>query len=625
MFNNTVKIAAISGCRIILTCLSFVLTITLFLPMFFADSVSWLHSENAKDIFKSFIEQQAKERGYHINIKGLDYNLAEGHVYVDSVGVSYASKMLLQMRSVTLNLSVGSLVFGEVNAVAVINDLIIENYTDPSLPYVFNNVRIDTRADFADIMSGKIEFKAVYKKRGIGISTNFFIEENLLKLSSMAVYAPDFKGQGSVNILLNNNLVRGKFSGTLNEVSFYEHFVGVGHDLQDAAFKLSFSSTLGKQNILVEARAKSYENKEYSMSMNKIILNATLLGNKLQIDSFSALNGAGGDVKVSGIYNLINSMVDLSLKVDDFYISHMDMAKGIVNADLNFKGKGDNFLLSGGVIVDNMNIELPNKFSQAIPELNIETVEISSDDKAQNAAHVIVLNIDVDAPKQIFVRGWGMDAEFGGKVKVHGNLSKPKFDGAINLKRGRYEEFGKKFKISKASLNFSGTIPPSPKFDILAETKTSKILAKVGIKGNALSPIIEFSSVPPLPEDEVLAHILFGEDIENISPFQSIKLAQTLQRFTGGGGGASGFDPVELLRTTTGLDDLRFDTDKDGNASIGAGKHLSDKVYVEVEAGSETGSGQANIQIEITPHITLESEIGQNAQGGAGIFWKWDY
>ena len=121
-----------------------------------------------------------------------------------------------------------------------------------------------------------------------------------------------------------------------------------------------------------------------------------------------------------------------------------------------------------------------------------------------------------------------------------------------------------------------------------------------------------------------MSHILFGQDMDKISPFQAVQLAQAMQRFSGVGGGSS-FDPMGMLRSATGLDDIRVETDEEGQATVGAGKYLTDKVYLEFEAGSEEDSGNANVQVELTPNITVESEVGQDARAGAGVFWKWDY
>jgi translocation and assembly module TamB len=111
--------------------------------------------------------------------------------------------------------------------------------------------------------------------------------------------------------------------------------------------------------------------------------------------------------------------------------------------------------------------------------------------------------------------------------------------------------------------------------------------------------------------------------MSRITPFQAIQLTQTLQRFSGKGGG--GFDPLGKLRSATGLDDIRVDTNEAGESSVGVGKYLTDKVYLEVEKGKGEASGAANIEVELTPSISLESKIGQDAQGGAGIFWSRDY
>src|SRR5690606_24736342 len=103
----------------------------------------------------------------------------------------------------------------------------------------------------------------------------------------------------------------------------------------------------------------------------------------------------------------------------------------------------------------------------------------------------------------------------------------------------------------------------------------------------------------------------FGKSMNRITPFQAFQLTQTVQRFSGRGGG--GFDPLGQLRAATGLDDIRVDTDESGESSVGVGKYLTDKVYLEVEKGRGEASGAANIKVEITPAISLESKIGQDA------------
>ncbi|MGH1377510.1 MAG: translocation/assembly module TamB domain-containing protein [Alphaproteobacteria bacterium] len=626
MVKQKIRIVVMSFCRVALSCFSFAITMVMFAPLFIGDVYYFLNSDNTREVLESYIENKASDSVYVVDIQGLDYDLASGSINIDIVDIYHSLQPSLRMSSISFNISVESLIFGDINLNSNIKKLVIENQNAHNSPFVFSNVSTSIQGGISDFISGTLKANAAFKDRNLGLSSKFLMDRGVLKLSDLSFYAPELNGRGAVDVHMAGGLLRGKISGELKSLSFYESFIGNDHSLSDAEINLTFTHDTGKQNIVTKARVKSYSNRDSSISLNDIGVDAVLSGRNITLNSFVAGNPDGGDIHAAGKYNLINSSADFSLKLNDFYVSHMDMAKGVINAYLNLKGSDLSYLISGDVVVDNMNIDIPDKFSQSTGDLNIETVVDSDNGGRQGNAQSINLDIDVNAPKQVFVRGWGIDAEFNGKVKVSGDVNNPEFDGDIKLMRGRYSEFGKEFKLSKASLMFSGTIPPTPDLDIVAETKTEEILAKIGIKGKALEPVIEFSSVPPLPKDEVLAHILFGEGVENISPFQAVKLAQTLQRFTGyGGGAASGFDPVDMIRNATGLDDLHFGTDKDGNATIGAGKHLSDKVYVEVEAGSETGAGKANIEIELTPNITLESEIGQNAQGGAGVFWKWDY
>ena len=359
--------------------------------------------------------------------------------------------------------------------------------------------------------------------------------------------------------------------------------------------------------------------------LNLLDLKATTLlqNDRVVLQSLTAKDDKNGSLAASGsmgINNFVPQNVDMSLDVKDFHLLDGDLADGTFNGDLKFSGSKDLYNLTGSVRPNYIDVTIPEKLVSNIPELNI--VEVEGEDKAKSILSKIKVAIDFIADNKIFVRGWGLDAEFGGRLKIDGNLDDPNFDGVLKAERGRYTEFGKRFELTTAELNFLGRIPANPVLNIVAETEVDDITAQVNFKGNVQDPKISFSSNPTLPEDEVLARILFGRDLASISPFQAIQLTQTLRRFSGKG---SGFDPLGEIRSATGLDDLRVDSDENGETTVGAGKYLTDKVYLEFEKGSGENSGAANLEVEVTPNITLESEVGQDAQAGAGLFWEWDY
>lgn len=313
-------------------------------------------------------------------------------------------------------------------------------------------------------------------------------------------------------------------------------------------------------------------------------------------------------------------MANIALSIHKFHLPKSREADGYFGGDLVFKNIGEGYVLDGNINVDKLNITIPEKFQSKIPELNIVEKKVNTDSEMPAD---IALNININAPQKIFVRGWGLDAEFGGNINVSGDVSHPVFDGSLSAKRGRYEEFGKRFTFDKANLRFQGAVPPSPYLDVNASVPAGDVVASILMNGSVTGPKISFSSVPSLPQDEILSRILFGRTTDKISPFQAVQLAQALRRFSGNGGG--GFNPMQMLRSATGLDDISVETDSNGETTVGVGKYLTDKAYMEFEKGKAENSGAANIQIELTPNINIQSKIGADAQAGGGVFWKKDY
>ncbi len=348
---------------------------------------------------------------------------------------------------------------------------------------------------------------------------------------------------------------------------------------------------------------------------------ASITGTGLTLNSLSATDGKEGTLSGSGSLAFDGGAADVSLRMRNFNIPNSNLANGIVGADLSLKGSADGMHLSGSADIEEMNVLIPEKFSSNIPQLNI--VEDEQDD-GTSILERLTLDITIDASNQIFVRGWGLDAEFGGAIAVSGTAPSPQLNGTLESRRGRYEEFGKRFTLARANLRFQGNVPPSPYLDIEATTPAGDVTGSILLTGPVQSPSIKFASTPALPEDEVLSRILFGKDSSRISPYQAIQLAQAVRRFSGQGGGA-GFDPLSMIRSATGLDDISVETDESGAATVEAGKYLTDNVYLEFSKGKDEGSGAATIQIEVTPSINIESRMGQDAQGGGGVFWKHDY
>ena len=106
-------------------------------------------------------------------------------------------------------------------------------------------------------------------------------------------------------------------------------------------------------------------------------------------------------------------------------------------------------------------------------------------------------------------------------------------------------------------------------------------------------------------------------------PYQAVQLASAANTLTGGGG----FDLLGQTRKILGIDQLEIKNLEGGKGetAISAGKYLSENVYMEVEKGLGPKGGKGSVVWEITPNISVETEVGENATIGGGVNWKWDY
>ena len=126
-----------------------------------------------------------------------------------------------------------------------------------------------------------------------------------------------------------------------------------------------------------------------------------------------------------------------------------------------------------------------------------------------------------------------------------------------------------------------------------------------------------------MPRDEVMARLLFDRSLSSITPVQALKLARAIDSLAGGG--RLGF--LDRAQSAVGLDRVEMvqSGEEGGSTALSVGKYVSEEAYVEVEKGLGADEGKVSVEVEVTPRITVETEVGADAAGGVEVKWKWDY
>ncbi|WP_197430414.1 translocation/assembly module TamB domain-containing protein, partial [Methylobacterium sp. CCH5-D2] len=231
------------------------------------------------------------------------------------------------------------------------------------------------------------------------------------------------------------------------------------------------------------------------------------------------------------------------------------------------------------------------------------------------------LDVRVEAPNRIFVRGRGIDAELGGSLRVTGSSRDPGATGAFEMRRGRLQIIGQRLDFTRGRLTFGGELT-RPDLDFLAETKATDITARIAVTGPANQPAFEISSDPTLPQDEVLSRLLFKKASGSLSPFQALQLAQAVSQLSGGAGGP---DVFEAARKGLGLDSLDVSTGTSGGPAVGASRYLSDRLSVGVKAGAKPADTGAVINYDVTRRVKVQGEAGSDGRTSLGVGAEWEW
>ncbi len=345
-------------------------------------------------------------------------------------------------------------------------------------------------------------------------------------------------------------------------------------------------------------------------------------GDTVQIERFSAKAGPGS-LSASGSIGVLapGLPVDLHLKADHAQPLASDLLTATLDADVSVHGQASGELQAAGrVFVRRADINIPNALPSSVAVLHVRRPGDRPPPPSTAPASVVHLALEVDAPSGIFVRGHGLDSELGGKLTVGGTSAAPQIGGGFQMRRGTISVAGTTLTFSKGEVGFDGTgvnnkIDPS--LDFVADSISSSVTATLTVGGYADAPKITLSSVPDLPQDEVLAHLLFGTSVKDLSAIQIAEIGAALAELSGVGGG--GGDPLGAVRKGLGLDRLSVGGGGGSSgtgASVEAGRYVARGVYVGAKQATSGGGTAAEVQVDITRRLKARAQL---ATGGGSV------
>ncbi len=372
------------------------------------------------------------------------------------------------------------------------------------------------------------------------------------------------------------------------------------------------------------------------LALTDIEAKAQLAEGRVLLDS-SATVSSGGTVRVSGPMQLSGNLdADLNVTLADVGLVDPSLYETSVGGAISVRGPllgGAN--ISGQIDVGPTEIQVPSSGLGVIGEIpEIEHIAASQAvtrsraraglldeqpaDSNKTSGSIYPLDILVRAPSKIFVRGRGLNAELGGELRLTGTTASMISAGRFDLIRGRLDLLSRRFDLDEGTIQMQGSLVPYLRF--VTSTTESDFTATVILEGQADEPKLTFESTPDAPDDEILAYLLFGKSVSDISALQAIQLASAVASLSGRGG----IGIVENLRSGIGVDDLDVTTNEEGVTEVKVGKYLTEDIYTDITAGAD-GDSELSINFDLSTSVRARGSVNNAGDSAVGLFFERDY
>lgn len=481
------------------------------------------------------------------------------------------------------------------------------------------------------------------RSAGLGamtVSSSGTFSGGRLQFNATASEGSGFSLNGGGSVATQGNRALGlRFSGRVPFNFLSAQLAAQGLSLTGSAnANISVGGTIGAPAISgsISSSGARFVDARSGLAVTDIATQVNIANNVASIQSLNGTLSTGGRLSASGTVGIDAAQgfpADLDIRLDEGRYVDGRLVTASLDGALEINGP----LVSAATIRGTINlgrtvVTIPERLPGSLNALNVQhknapraVVEqqraIRPSTGGGGESGGLMLDITVNAPQQIFVRGRGLDAELGGSLRLTGPSSSPQATGSFDLRRGRLTVLAKRLAFTRGTITFSGSL--TPYLDMAADSQAGTTNVTVLVRGPATDPEFTFESSPAMPQDEVLAQLVFGRTIDDLSPVQIAQLAAAAAQLAGLSGPGNLLD---TLRARTGLDDIDVRTDEaTGESSVAAGKYLNDRTYVTIERGAEAGSGKAAIDLEIGRGIKLRGEAHEDGETKGGIFFEREY
>lgn len=380
----------------------------------------------------------------------------------------------------------------------------------------------------------------------LNVSVNAQADMRLLQI--FTPFLDDIGGALNLSTTVSGPLRKPEVLGNLNTSNAFVKLKGFPHPIERLSMEVVFSQS----RVMIN-------------SIRGQIAGGTLTGD--------------GGITINGIRDLPTS---IRLHMENVTFNVPDKVRSNGNADLLFSGRWFPFTLSGTFRVNNALVEKEFtedgggvsgvKQSRYLPKVIRET-----------HFEPILFDLQLLMDRNIIVKNSLIDGSVTGQLQVRGSPSAPVLLGKITLeKKSRLIFKDKIFDVQNGIIDLNDPNEINPNLYITAQSRIDTYDITLLAQGPAKNMTIRLTSIPPLPEQDIISLIALGITSTNMNQVQSRQQADQLGAEIGGAVLAKPIN--KQLESTLGLN-LQVTSQYDSTRNISVPKvtlsrRVSDRVKV---------------------------------------------
>ncbi|NOT43400.1 MAG: hypothetical protein HOP14_02210 [Acidobacteria bacterium] len=320
----------------------------------------------------------------------------------------------------------------------------------------------------------------------------------------------------------------------------------------------------------------------------------------LALDGLSARLG-GGAVQFGGRIDMegyLPGRLDLSMTGQEMRLRFPEGMRSLVDASLTLEGPVEAPILGGEVNV--RSAVYTRRFDAGIGVFDFSRDAVASGGAALESTLPLRYDLQINAPSTLRIENNTARIVSTADLQLRGTFDRPQVFGRAEIDRGEVTFEGRRYVVTRGTIDFNNPTRIEPFFDIETETRvrvpdrTYRVIVRAAGTPERLTP--EFSSDPPLPEVDVLG-LLFSDAAPGLDPeFRryntQLTPQQQLLRERASRALTSAFSSevdrvvgqafgVDTFQLTPSLVDPKAQSSRlDPAARLTIGKRLSDRIYV---------------------------------------------